>query len=60
MVFPFLAAYPTLWFGERKWAVLPRLSAFGDPSDGIYLWGWPLQQVVRAAMDLQFCPFFWR
>ena len=57
MVFPFLAAYPILWFGQRQWTVLPRLSAFGDPSYGIYLWGWPIQQVVRAAMGPSISPY---
>ena len=44
-VFALMLAYFCFWFAYR----LPTLGAperFGDPSYGIYLWGWPIQQCL--------------
>ncbi|HTM71226.1 MAG TPA: acyltransferase [Luteimonas sp.] len=42
-------AYFCFWFAYRTpaWGWLER---WGDPSYGIYLWGWPVQQVLVAKM----------
>jgi peptidoglycan/LPS O-acetylase OafA/YrhL len=37
-------AYFCFWFAYRTPRI--RIERFGDPSYGIYLWGWPAQQVV--------------
>jgi peptidoglycan/LPS O-acetylase OafA/YrhL len=41
---------PTLaiFAGERTWPVLSRAGQFGDFSYGVYLWGWPVQQVIAV------------
>jgi len=39
-------AYFCFWFAYRTPIV--RLDRFGDPSYGIYLWGWPAQQTMVA------------
>lgn len=50
---PFLLAiclaYFCFWFAYRT-PVWRRLERWGDPSYGIYLWGWPVQQVLVAQM----------
>jgi peptidoglycan/LPS O-acetylase OafA/YrhL len=42
-------AYFCFWFAYRTptWGWLER---WGDPSYGVYLWGWPVQQVLVAKM----------
>ncbi|PIE09772.1 MAG: acyltransferase [Rhodobacterales bacterium] len=47
-LFPVLAVYPLVWAGQRDWFALRWLHRHGDPSYGMYLWGWPIQQVTRA------------
>ncbi len=37
----------SVWIGERSWPVWRSASRFGDLSLGIFLWGWPVQQVTR-------------
>ncbi len=32
--------------GRRSWPVLNRFDRFGDLSYGVYLWAWPVQQLV--------------
>lgn len=49
--FPLFAAYPLLWIGEQNNAFFQWLRQYGDPSYGMYLWGWPLQQVLRSAIE---------
>ena len=49
-LFPALAAYPLFWFGQRQWPVLGTLSRLGDPSYGMYLWGFPVQQVLNSRL----------
>ena len=46
-LFPLLAGYAVLWL-----ALTPKISTggavkFGDLSYGIYVWGWPVQQMVE-------------
>lgn len=40
--------YAVIFAAYRTPARLGRLVARGDVSYGVYLWGWPVQQVVRA------------
>ena len=47
-IFPLPAAYLTLYLGTARTLNLPDLSKFGDVSYGTYMYGWPVQQVVRA------------
>jgi len=47
-LFPLLAAYPLLYLGTSQAPDLGNWRRFGDISYGIYLWGWPIQQVIRA------------
>lgn len=42
-------AYFCFWFAYRT-PVWRQLERWGDPSYGIYLWGWPVQQVLVAKM----------
>jgi peptidoglycan/LPS O-acetylase OafA/YrhL len=39
--------------GIRSWPVLRRAGRFGDLSYGVYLWGWPVQQVVASTLGVQ-------
>ena len=49
-LFPLLFAAPLLWLGRLDGPVLRGLRRLGDPSYGIYLWAWPIQQVARAVV----------
>lgn len=40
----------TIWIGSQSWPVLRRAGRFGDLSYGLYLYAWPMQQVVVALM----------
>lgn len=42
--FAIALAYFCFWFGYRL--KLPSIEAYGDPSYGAYLWGWPLLQLL--------------
>ena len=48
-LFALCLAYFCFWFAYRTptWRWLER---WGDPSYGIYLWGWPVQQVLVVTM----------
>ena len=48
LLFPVLAAYPLLYIGQRDAPILRSYARGGDPSYGIYLWGWPITQMLRA------------
>jgi peptidoglycan/LPS O-acetylase OafA/YrhL len=48
VIFPLLMLYPLLYLGLLEWPWLKRVRSFGDPSYGVYLWGWPIQQVLRS------------
>lgn len=47
-LFPLLAAQPLVWLGCARAPGLGNWARFGDLSYGVYVFGWPLQQVVRA------------
>lgn len=47
-LFPLYAAYPLLWFATSRRLALPSLKKFGDISYGVYLYGWPMQMLVRG------------
>ncbi|MDR2213482.1 MAG: acyltransferase, partial [Pseudomonadales bacterium] len=46
--FPFLAAYPLIWLGAAPVNLLPRFYEGTDLSYGVYLYGWPITQVIRG------------
>lgn len=48
--FPLYGAYPVLMFATASRPALPSLEKIGDLSYGIYLYGWPFQQTVRAVL----------
>jgi peptidoglycan/LPS O-acetylase OafA/YrhL len=48
ILFPVLMTYPLLYCGFLEWPWLSKVRALGDPSYGMYLWGWPMQQVLRS------------
>ena len=48
VLFPMLMTYPLLYAGFLEWPWLRKVRAFGDPSYGMYLWGWPMQQILRS------------
>jgi peptidoglycan/LPS O-acetylase OafA/YrhL len=60
VLFPLLVTYPLLWFGQLDLMIGQRIRRLGDPSYGMYLWGWPIQQVVRSfcADDMSGYAFF--
>ena len=43
----------TVFVGTRSWPVLNDAGRFGDFSYGIYLWAWPVQQVVATRLGLR-------
>jgi len=45
--FPILAAYPVIWLGASTAPQFAGWMRFGDLSYGVYVIGWPIQQVVR-------------
>lgn len=47
-----------IFVGTRSWPVLRRAGRFGDFSYGLYLWAWPVQQVVATHLGVQ--AGFWR
>lgn len=40
----------TVWVGTRSWPVLRSAGSAGDLSYGVYVYAWPMQQVVVALM----------
>ncbi|MDR0782090.1 MAG: acyltransferase [Pseudomonadales bacterium] len=48
--FPFLVAYPLIWLGSLRLPLLTRGYTGTDISYGVYLYGWPLTQVMRGFM----------
>lgn len=40
----------TIWIGTRSWPVLRSAGRYGDLSYGVYIYAWPVQQLVVAAM----------
>lgn len=57
LAFPALAIWPMLWLGRRQWGEwlcrVPFTRQSADPSYGIYIWGWPIQQLILAAVGPQ-------
>ncbi|MDG5488157.1 acyltransferase [Sphingomonas sp. BGYR3] len=43
-------AYPLIWIATHPRWQLPGLDRFGDISYGMYLYGWPVQQVWRVLL----------
>ena len=39
--------------GVRSWPVLRQAGRYGDFSYGVYLWGWPVQQLVASTLGVQ-------
>lgn len=48
-VFPLAGAPLILLLGTSRFVRLPQLKGIGDISYGTYLYGWPVEQLVRAA-----------
>jgi len=49
-LFPLLAGYPVIYLATTSTLKLPSLRRIGDVSYGTYLYGWPIEQTVRAAL----------
>jgi len=49
-LFPLFACYPLLCFGVFGWRLHQTPGVGTDPSYGIYIWGWPVQQLLLAAI----------
>jgi peptidoglycan/LPS O-acetylase OafA/YrhL len=47
-LFPAYGAYPLILLATAQKFRLPGLKRFGDISYGMYLYGWPMEQVARA------------
>ncbi len=43
----------SIFIGASAWPVVRSIGRFGDFSYGVYLWGWPVQQVVLSALGTQ-------
>jgi peptidoglycan/LPS O-acetylase OafA/YrhL len=50
VLFPILAAYPITCFGLSNTMWMKDATKFGDLSYGTYLYGWPIEQVVRGVI----------
>ena len=48
-LFALSGAYPVLWLARHRFQ-LPSIRRFGDPSFGMYLYGWPIEQTWRAVI----------
>jgi peptidoglycan/LPS O-acetylase OafA/YrhL len=48
VLFPILASYPLIALGMTSSISLGNAARFGDLSYGTYLYGWPIEQVVRS------------
>ena len=48
LVIPTVAVF----VGASSWPVFRQVARFGDLSYGIYLWGWPVQQIVASRMGV--------
>jgi peptidoglycan/LPS O-acetylase OafA/YrhL len=48
VLFPILACYPLIALGVTRSISLGNAARFGDLSYGTYLYGWPIEQVVRS------------
>lgn len=50
-VFPVFGGYLVLWLAFAPLGPIARAGQFGDFSYGLYLWGWPVQQVVQSLVQ---------
>lgn len=49
-VFPLFGGYLVLWIGFADLGPMRRAGRFGDFSYGLYLWGWPAQQIIQTTI----------
>jgi hypothetical protein len=49
VAFPIFGSYAIIYLGFSKTISLGRAAIFGDVSYGTYLYGWPVEQCIRAA-----------
>jgi peptidoglycan/LPS O-acetylase OafA/YrhL len=49
-IFCYLAAYPVIWLGAVRFPPFAWVGAHGDISYGVYLYGWPVTQLIRSAV----------
>ncbi|HUD30534.1 MAG TPA: acyltransferase [Novosphingobium sp.] len=54
ILFPFATAYGVFYVAYSRAVNLPDAARFGDFSYGAYLYGFPIQQMVKASFDLSF------
>lgn len=47
-LFPLYFTYPLLWIATTDRIRMPSLKKFGDISYGVYLYGWPMQMMIRG------------
>lgn len=50
-VFPLFGGYLVLWLGFADLGPVRRAGRLGDFSYGLYLWGWPAQQIVQTTLE---------
>jgi peptidoglycan/LPS O-acetylase OafA/YrhL len=50
ILFPLLAAYPLTYLSLSNSIRLGKATKFGDLSYGTYLYGWPVEQIVRSVV----------
>jgi len=46
LLFPLFGGYLAIYLALRHWPPLDRLKRFGDLSYGLYIYGWPLEELV--------------
>ncbi|GJD52152.1 hypothetical protein OPKNFCMD_4914 [Methylobacterium crusticola] len=51
-LFPLIGAYPIIRLATFQTARVPSLQKFGDISYGMYLFGWPLEQMIRGSIGM--------
>jgi peptidoglycan/LPS O-acetylase OafA/YrhL len=49
--FPIFGGYLVFWLGFANLGAARRAGRYGDFSYGLYLWGWPAQQIVQTAIE---------
>lgn len=50
-LFPVLGAYPLVYLGTSSNVQLGNVTRFGDVTFGTYLYGWPIQQIIRSGFS---------
>jgi peptidoglycan/LPS O-acetylase OafA/YrhL len=48
--FPFIVAYPLIWLGSVRFPPFAWIGEKSDISYGMYLYGWPITMLLRAAV----------